>query len=82
MQQSGCAGGRQAGEDRCDGALGYGVGEAVSFATNRKRAPSLAAIAAIFAGLAGLAAGLVSLPPLLAIAAGVIAAVVAWGRMR
>jgi hypothetical protein len=61
--------------------FGYGVGEAVSLATNRKRATALAWIAAACAG-AGALVAFVHLPGLLAVVAVGLAGVIAWGRVR
>ncbi len=63
-------------------ALGYGVGEAVSLATNRKRATGLAVVAAGCAGLGALAPALLRLSPPLAVLAIALAGAGAWGRMR
>ena len=63
-------------------ALGYGVGESVSLATNRKRATGVAMVAAVCAGLGALVAAGLTLSTLFLVLAVAVSASVAWGRVR
>ncbi len=62
--------------------FGLAVGEAVSRATNRKRAKGIAVVAACCAGIGSLAVAVAMLGPAFGLIGAILAAVVAWGRVR